>query len=169
MDELIKTFHIDWRLLVAQLVNFGIVLFVLWKFAVKPLSRMMNNRTKEIEKSLEDAKKIEEDLVKSQKQREGKLTEARKEAQAIIQKAQTEGNKQGEEMVDRAKAEVTTIIAGAKEQIAQEKSKMMKEVKSEVVNLTMETTKKVLDKVVSKDIDEKFIKGSLKDKDLPFD
>ena len=62
MEELIQTFHIDWKLLIAQLINFAIVLFVLWKFAIKPLSKTMDKRTNDIEKSIDDAKKIEENL-----------------------------------------------------------------------------------------------------------
>ena len=70
MQELITTFHIDWKLLIAQIVNFGLVLFVLWKFAIKPLSKVMADRSKEIEKSLDDAKQIRDNLTKSHEERE---------------------------------------------------------------------------------------------------
>ena len=163
MEDLIKIFHIDWKLLIAQIINFGIVLFVLWKFAFKPLSKMMEKRSQEIEKSLVDAKKIEENLEQSKLDKDEVLTEARKEAQAMIVRAQEQGKKQGEEMVANAKLEVGNVIAGAKEQIAQEKEKMIREVREEVVKLTIETTKKVLGKAVSKEVDEKLIKESLKD------
>jgi F0F1-type ATP synthase membrane subunit b/b' len=61
---------------------------------------------------------------------------------------------------------VANVIAGAKEQIAEEKHKMIKDVKAEVSNLVIEATKKVLEKIVNKEIDEKIIKESLKDKDI---
>ena len=41
MDELVKTFHIDWKLIIAQTVNFTIVLGVLWYFAFKPLMKVI--------------------------------------------------------------------------------------------------------------------------------
>lgn len=162
MEELIKTFHIDWKLLIAQLINFGIVVFVLYKFAIKPLTKVMDERTTEIEKSLIDAKKIEENLAQTEKDRQELLTQAKREAQNIIQKSQEEGKKQGEEMVIKAKTEVANVIAGAKEQIAQEKDKMFKEVRAEVVNLTIAATRKILGKVVDKEVDEKLIKDILK-------
>ena len=45
MEELIKTFHIDIKLILAQLVNFGIVLFVLKRYAYGPVLKMMQERT----------------------------------------------------------------------------------------------------------------------------
>ena len=55
MEEIIKTFHIDWKLLIAQAVNFAIVVFALYKFAYKPLLKTMNERTAKIEQGLKDA------------------------------------------------------------------------------------------------------------------
>jgi len=55
MEELISTFHIEWQLIIAQLVNFAIVLFVLWKFAYNPILKTLNDRTKKIEKGVKDA------------------------------------------------------------------------------------------------------------------
>lgn len=162
MDEIIKTFHIDWKLLIAQLINFAIVLFILWKFAIKPLSKVMNKRTKEIEKSLADAKKIEENMTKSQTERENLIKQTKREAQKIIQKSQEEGQKQGAEIVSQAKAEAQNIVTKTKEQIDLEKQKMLKEVKSEVANLVVKTTEKVLAKTVTKEMDEKLIQESLK-------
>ena len=161
MDELIKTFHIDWKLLIAQIINFGIVLFVLWKFALKPLMKVMEKRGKEIEKSLDDAKKIEENLTRTETEREEKILQAKKEASQIIDEARNQGQLQGQKLIDDAKGEVQTVVAGAKEQIVQEKDKMLKEVKSEVSGLVIETTKKVLSEIMDENMDGKIIEKSL--------
>ena len=161
MEELIKTFHLDWKLLIAQLVNFGIVVFVLWKFALKPLMKVMDQRKKEIEKSLDDAKKIEANLIMSGEEREKRILEAKKEAQRIVEEARAQGGEQGQKMIDEAKAEVQTVIAAAKEQIASEKDRMLKEVKGEVSDLVIQTTKKVLSEVVDKKMDSAIIEQSL--------
>lgn len=163
MEELINTFHIDWKLLIAQLVNFGIVVFVLYKFAIKPLSKTMDQRTAEIEKSLDDAKKIEGDLAKLAEDKEKAMLEAKKQAQEIIEKARKQGEVQGKTMVDDAKKEVQTVIAAAKEQIAQEKQAMIKDVKAEVSNLVIKATAKVLEKVTTKEVDAKLVEESLKE------
>ncbi len=59
MDSLVETFHLDVKLLIAQVINFAIVFLVLYYFALKPLLNVMNDRSAKIEKSLEDAKEIE--------------------------------------------------------------------------------------------------------------
>jgi len=163
MDELIKTFHIDWKLLIAQIVNFGIVLLVLHRFAIKPLSKTMDRRTAEIAKSLEDAKKIEENLAKIEAEKAAKMLVAKKEAQEIIEQARQQGEVQGSQLIVEAKNEVQTVIAAAKEQIAGEKSKMLKEIKTEVADLVTLATEKILAKVGRPEIDEKIVETALKE------
>ena len=51
MDSIIETFHLDWKLFLAQVVNFTIVVFVLWRFAFKPLAKNLAERTRTIEKA----------------------------------------------------------------------------------------------------------------------
>ncbi|MBU1131330.1 F0F1 ATP synthase subunit B [Patescibacteria group bacterium] len=163
MDELIKTFHIDWKLMIAQIINFAIVLFVLYKFAIKPLSRTMEKRTKRIEKSLDDARQIEENLAKMERDKEENVLEAKKEARKIIEEAMEQGGMQGQQIVNDAKREVQTVISAAKEQIASEKSQMLKDVKAEVGGLVIAATKKILEKTGNKDVDRKLVEESLKD------
>lgn len=163
MDELIKTFHIDWKLLIAQLVNFGVVMFVLYKFALKPLSKTMDQRTREIEQSLDDAKKIGENLSKIEQDKEASIMAAKKEAQQILEKSRQQGELMGRQIVQEAKGEVQTIIAAAKEQIAKEKSQMLKDVKAEVGGLVVAAAQKILEKTGSKKVDEELVKEALKD------
>jgi len=158
MDELIKTFHIDWKLLTAQLVNFAIVVWVIYRFGLKPLMKVMDKRSQEIQKSLDDAKKIETNLMMSEQEREEKIQTAKKEASAIIEQARLHGQKQAEEMIDQAKTEVKTVINQAKEQIQSEKHKMLKEIKQEVGQLVISSTKKVLNEVMNSKIDQEIIK-----------
>jgi F-type H+-transporting ATPase subunit b len=161
MDELIKIFHIDWRLLIAQLINFGIVLWVLYRFALKPLFKVMDKRSKEIEKSLEDAKKIETNLMMTEEEREKKIQTAKKEAHEIIEQAREQGNKQAQEMLEKAKSDVSLVITEAKNQIQSEKETMLKEVKTEVTELVIKSTKKILAETVDGKIDSQLIDKTL--------
>ncbi|PIT90381.1 MAG: ATP synthase F0 subunit B [Candidatus Komeilibacteria bacterium CG10_big_fil_rev_8_21_14_0_10_41_13] len=165
MDELIKTFHIDWKLLVAQIVNFGIVLFVLWRFALKPLMKIMDKRTREIEKSLDDAKKIETNLMMSERAREEKIIEAKQSAVRILTEAREQAKDQGQNLIDSAKGEVQTIVAAAKEQMTREKTKMLEEVKGEVSQLIVKATEKVLVEVADAKLDQQTINKVLRDLD----
>ena len=73
MDSIISTFHIDYKLMLAQLVNFGIIVGVLWYFVFKPLAAKMTERTKTIEKSLAEARQIADNLKSSEQQRHKQL------------------------------------------------------------------------------------------------
>jgi F-type H+-transporting ATPase subunit b len=163
MDSLITTFHIDWKLLIAQIVNFGIVLAVLWYFALKPLLKTMKDRGEEIDASLKNAEKIKENLTKVEKDKDAILMAAKKEAQMIIEESRKQGNEQGEQMVNNAKQEVQAVIATAKEQINTAKEKMLVDAKAEVGDLVIQATKKILEKTGSKELDEKMVEKTLKE------
>ena len=60
MESIIETFHIDWKIIIAQAINFGVVFVVLYIFALKPLSKLMAERSERISKGIEDAKKSKE-------------------------------------------------------------------------------------------------------------
>ena len=110
MESLIDTFHIDLKLLIAQFINFAIVFAVLYFFALKPLVKVMQERTKKIEKSVDDAKKIEEKLERSEKDYDKKLAEAKKEANAIMEKTHIQAEKKRNEMIAKAKSDIGQII-----------------------------------------------------------
>ena len=93
MEELVKTFHIDWKLLIAQIINFGIVLGVLWYFALKPLMKVMNKRSGDIEQSLKNAEEIEKKLTAAGETKDQMITDAKKESQVILENASKEAEK----------------------------------------------------------------------------
>ena len=65
MDSIISTFHIDWKIIIAQMINFGVVFVVLYIFALKPLSKLMTERGEKIETGISDAKKSSKLLQKA--------------------------------------------------------------------------------------------------------
>ena len=56
MQSIISTFHIDWKIIIAQAVNFAVVFVVLYIFALKPLNKLMSERSDKIKKGMNDAK-----------------------------------------------------------------------------------------------------------------
>ena len=65
MDSIISTFHIDWKIIIAQMINFGVVFVVLYIYALKPLGKLMKERGEKIEAGINDAKKSGELLQKT--------------------------------------------------------------------------------------------------------
>lgn len=163
MDELIKTFHIDWKLLIAQIVNFGIVLTVLWAFALKPLMRVMNKRTQDIEKSLQDAKEVERKLREAEKTKEEMVLEAKRQSQAILETTSQEAEKMREEKLQATRQELEKITRKAKADLQQEKDKMVREAKEEVGSLIITASSKIIGKNLDTETNKKLIEETVRE------
>ncbi|HNX11301.1 MAG TPA: F0F1 ATP synthase subunit B [bacterium] len=144
MDSLISIFHIDWKILIAQIINFGIIFFVLYRFAFKPLSKMMNDRTKLIEKGLTDAKDIEKKLTQTNFEQVEVLNQAKKDALAIVEKANVQAEENKQKLVEKTKQEVAQIIVQEKAKIQAEKDSLREELKREMAELVILATEKVI-------------------------
>jgi len=158
MESLIETFHIDYKLLVAQAINFSIVISVLYFFALKPILKVMQERTEKIEKSLADADAIEENMRKTEERYEQTLNEAKKEAAAIMARAGEEAEKKREKMLAKTKEEIGQIINEEKEKMQKEKAQVLREIKSSVTDLVIAITEKVIEKKLSSKEDKELIK-----------
>jgi F-type H+-transporting ATPase subunit b len=162
MGELIKTFHIDIKLIIAQAVNFGIVLFVLWKFAYKPVLKTLNDRSSKIEKGIKDAEKAGKKLAETEEKEKEVLSNARKEAQVIIAKAENTAKKSQQDLENVAKVQADKIITTAKAQIEEEKQKMIKEVKAEIGDLVVSATEKIIGEKMDKNKDKELINRAIR-------
>lgn len=162
MDSLIETFHIDIKLLIAQIINFAVVFSVLYFFALKPLMRIMGERTKKIEKSIDDAKKIEEKLARSEEECKKEIVRARKEAEIILEKAEQRAEERKQETIIKTKEEIGQIINQEKAKIQQEKAKTLKEIKKEVADLVVASVEKVLGEKMDGGKDVELIKKMVK-------
>lgn len=161
MESIIQTFHIDWKLIVAQMVNFAIVVAVLWFFALKPLAKKMSERTKTIEKSLEEAKTISDNLKKSEEERGRAIADARGAAQKILDEAKSLALSDREKNINEAKLQVQKVVIDGKRQITLEKEKMVQGIKNETADLVVLATTKLLEKIVDKKIDKELVKKAL--------
>lgn len=162
MDGLIDTFHIDIKLLIAQMVNFAIVFSVLYFFALKPLLKVMKERTETVEKSLDDAKKIEENLERTEEDYNKKLNIAKKEANEVLEKAKNMAEDKKSGMIKKAKEEIGQIIEGEKAKMQVEKEKTLKELKREVADLVVDSIEKILDEKIDTKKDKEIIKKTVR-------
>jgi F-type H+-transporting ATPase subunit b len=157
MNELISTFHIDWKLIIAQLVNFAIVLFVLKRFAYAPMLKLMNDRSDKIEKGILDAENAGAKLTEIVEKEKAVLVEARKQAQEIVSKAEVVAVKNKEEIVVEAKAQAEKILADSAKKIEQEKNQMLAEVKGQIAELVISATSKIVDMNIDGEKDKDLI------------
>ncbi len=159
MDAFIDTFHIDWKIIIAQAINFVVVLFILQLLLLKPLKKMMSERTSKIEQGLEDAKKNSEILASSVKEYEEIIAKAKLEANELFQKGKIEAEAKKTELIDAAKAQVASMIETGQKTLESEKARMMQEVKTEIVQLTISSVEKILKETSNGKVDEAIIKN----------
>lgn len=162
MDTIIEAFHVDVKILIAQAFNFAIVFAVLYYFVFKPLTKVMNDRSKKIEKSLEDAQKIDAKLIKTEEEYKKVIADAKKEANDIIKRANEDAEKRKQDMVVKAREEIGQAINEEKAKIQIEKAAVLKELKKEVADLVLVSLEKVLGEKVDSKKDAEMIKKTMK-------
>ena len=153
--------QLDPGLFVWTILTFLLLLFVLAKFAWKPLLKMLKDREELIRSSLEDAEKAKEELERLNAEGEAIVNQARSEAQTILSEGKAAATKLKEETLAGAKEQAKNIISEAEKQINVEKDKAINEIKSEVVNLSLNISKKLINKNLSPEDNKALIDESL--------
>ncbi len=150
MEGLISTFHIDTKIIIAQVVNFAIVFVVLYLFALKPLGKLMRKRREEIEQGLSNAKNSETELALAKEKAEEEIKKARREANEIITEAKQKADVLIAQAQEKAKDEADTIMTQAQAQIEKERAQAEKELQEKTAELVSLGVQKIL----AEDIDE---------------
>jgi F-type H+-transporting ATPase subunit b len=151
------------KLFIAQLVNFGVVLFVMWKWVYTPLLKVMDERTRKIEQGLKDAETAATSRAAADAEREKTIVAARTEAKRIIEEAATAAETERQASVARAKGEVERIVAQGKERLAQEHDALIAGIRAEAADLVAAAAEKVLRQKLDAAGDAKLVKDALKD------
>jgi F-type H+-transporting ATPase subunit b len=143
--QLFGSFGVDGPHLLIQLINFAILAFILYRFAIKPALGQMEERNRLIEKGLADAQAATQRLAEAQKASDAKLNAASDEAAKMLADARNAAKAAVEAAKAEATAAQTEVIAKAKAAIEADRVKMMNEVRGEVSRLVVETAAKVLE------------------------
>jgi F-type H+-transporting ATPase subunit b len=161
MEELITTFHIDWKLMLAQIVNFGLVFAALYLIAAKPLSKLIKDRDEEITTGLENAKKAETEVANANVKREEIIKEAKDDAKKVLASSQADGKEIVKEAKDKAVLEKEEIIRQAKLDAEKAKKGADEAVRAEAASLVSDGIKKIIESHVATGKGEDIIKAML--------
>ncbi|MFC1784186.1 F0F1 ATP synthase subunit B [Candidatus Neomarinimicrobiota bacterium] len=151
----------DPGLYVWTIVIFLVLLFLLMKFAWKPLLAMLEKREYNIRHALLDAEKARDELANVKEDTEKLLNEARNESQAIVAAGKKNAERMKDEIIDKAQSKSDALLVDVKKQIEIEKDRAILEVKAEVINLSMEVAKKLIKKNLSAEDNLKLINDSI--------
>lgn len=161
MDSLIEIFKIDWKIIVAQMINFGIVFFVLYRYAIKPLGKIMDEREHTIKKGLGDAHKNAQKLAETEQAYAEALAQARREASEIVISAKKDAQLEKEHILAEAKQNADEIIRDGKAELLAEKDKVLKDAHKDLGALVLQVTEKVLSESVKGDLGDALVKKSI--------
>ncbi len=156
----------DPGLFIWTILTFLVLLFLLRKFAWKPLLTMLESREKMIRDSLDDAEKAKLELERLNQESEEIVAKARSEAQTVVSEGKSTAEKMKEGILNTAQEKADQLMEEARKQIKAEKEKAILEIKSEVVDLSLEITKKLIGKNISKADNQSLIEESLKEINL---
>lgn len=159
--EVFAKLGVDWKLLLAQVVNFGILFFLLRRYAYAPMLEFLEKRSERIDKGLKDAEAAVKKLSEMEEKEKRVLSEARSEAKAIIATAETAAKKRDAERLAETEAKTKRFLEDARVKIEEEKEKILIEAKQEIAEIVTLSVEKILkekiDTVKDKEMIEKMV------------
>ena len=144
------------------IITFLLLLYLLAKFAWKPLLKMLEERENLIKSSLDDAEKAKLELERLNEESEKIMAKARVEAQEILAEGKTTAEKVKEDTISKAKEAANKIREDAEKQIQVEKEKAITDIKNEVVEISISVAEKLINKNLSDADNKALVDESLK-------
>ena len=149
IEQIAQTFGVDWPHLIAQMISFSIVCFLLYRFAYGPVLRMLADRRRLIAESLANADKVKAELARTETQRQEVMAQANAQATQFIEEARAAADALLKQESKKAIAAAEEIIVKAHQAAAQDHARMLAELKQEVGRLVVQTTSAVTGKILT--------------------
>lgn len=146
---------------------FSILLFILSKFAWKPLLKALDDREKTVENALTGAKDAEKKISSLKDEQAAVILTAKQEKENIIKEGIDQRNKIIAEAREKAQAEADKIVEEARKNIAREKDAALLDIKSQIASLSIEIATKIVHaEMEDKEQHKKFVQKLIKEIDL---
>ncbi len=144
MQALFDAFGLNLPLLLAQIVNFGIVLVALTYFLYKPINKVLTERQQKIAQGVEDAERAAKKLATADSVAASKVHEAEEEAEGIVVSAREEATSQKSRIVKEAEARAAQVAADAEARAKETAAKALRDSEKEVARLAVLAAEKIL-------------------------
>lgn len=163
MLQLFTQFGVDWKLLLAQVVNFAILVFLLQRFAYKPVIKMLDLRRNKIKEGMEASAASKQKLAEAEETKKEILVKADKEAVAVVSAAEGTAEKRGNEILAVAHEKGEQVIVTARKRSDEERLKMAEEFGQNAEVLIGRSLAKVLAKMSSEERDRALISEAVRE------
>lgn len=153
--------HFFSSLIFWELISFGILLWVLSKFALPPILEALETRERKIRDSIDQAEQSRSSAEQRLQEYEAKLRGAAQEAEAMLTEARTKSQRMLEENEQRLRAESERIKAETTQEIDRERRKALQDIRGEAADLALLVAEKVLVRSLSDDDNRRFAQEAL--------
>ena len=143
--------------LLAQIVNFAILLGILYLVAYKPVMRMFDERSRRIKESMEQTEKIKQQAEKAEEEFKKQIEQAGRKGQEIIDRAVLTGEEVGQKAKAEAKKEAEALLARARAEIRRERDEVIDELRQEFADLTILAAGEVIEQSLDKEAHRQLI------------
>lgn len=130
--------------LIAQIINFSLLIVALYFFLYKPVLKMLDQRAKRIKDSLEQADRVRQESAQAEEQLKAQLEEARLEGRTIVAQATAVADRVKDEARGQAEAEADAIVARAKAEIERERAEALEALRRDFAELTVAAAGRVI-------------------------
>ena len=135
---------INWGVLIANILNLGLMVWLLSALLYRPVLKMLNERTERIQTSLREAEQVKTQLSRAQTDYEAELARGRQEAAQIVVQANERAKSQEAEILAQARIEADRIRSEARTQSLQERDQLLSDLKGQMATLITATAEKVI-------------------------
>lgn len=136
--------------LLAQIINFAILLGLLYLVAYKPIMRMLDERSRKVKESMEQTEYIKQQAEHAEEEVKKQLETAGEEGMEIIARAMRSGEEMRQKSVQDAKKDAESLVARARVEIQRERDGAIDELRKEFADLTIMAAEKVIEKSLDK-------------------
>ncbi len=152
--EMFQTLGINWGMLIAQAVNFGVLLAVMTFFLYRPVLRLLDERRERVRQSMEHASKLEKQVEEMEVERKKRLKEWDDQAKDFLADAKKQADTSRKELTDAAKAEVDQLLEKGRKQLEDERRALLSGLQETVTTVSIQLAEKILAREFS-DADQK--------------
>lgn len=156
MNDILHALGIQWSALLAQAVNFGILIFLLARFVYKPVLKVIDDRRKAIADSMQQVKDIEKQKERIDQERAVILRKADEEGGELLARAKTEAEAIRTEIESAAKAQAKQILAKGMEKLEVERARLIRDVQDKLAHAIVKSAETILRREFSKEDQQSF-------------
>ena len=143
--------------LLAQIINFLILLGLLYLVAYKPIIRMFDERSNRIKESMEQTEAIKEQAAHAEEEVRKQMEAAGRDGREVIARAVRTGEEARQRIHEEARQEGTGLIERARLEIQRERDEVIEELRREFTDLTIEAAEKVIERSLDKEAHRELI------------